>query len=121
MLQGSVIPRCFGFFEATLPDNTPIIPWLLHGLDTGRDDYDVRQPLDLRGLENEEESEGLNDTNDDNTRNKYQIKRSRHDPRVPSPLRISLLLLEELDLVQLPIGVNVTDEVRCGSSRTYGS
>ncbi|EIN08050.1 hypothetical protein PUNSTDRAFT_135564 [Punctularia strigosozonata HHB-11173 SS5] len=82
-LQGSVIPRCFGLFEAPIDDGSVILPWIAHGVDRGRSDK-RRGSVDIYGT----------------------------NPSVPSPPRVSILLLEELGGEHLPLGGELTDDIK---------
>lgn len=98
-LQGSVVPRCFGLFEAVLPDDTMLVPWEAHGIDSDEQEYYPDADSDWADPE-APWSDG------------EHVVRSRRDPRVPSPLTVSLLLFEELDSTELPLGGEMNKDLQ---------
>ncbi|EIN07998.1 hypothetical protein PUNSTDRAFT_144462 [Punctularia strigosozonata HHB-11173 SS5] len=101
-LQGSVIPRCFGLFEAVLQEDTVLVPWKAHGIDRGKQEYYPDAELDSTDPQDPEapRSDG------------EHVVHSRRDPRVPSPVTVSLLLFEELDSTELPLGGEMNKDLQ---------
>lgn len=97
-IQGMAIPRCFGLFEAEIPDGFKFIP---HTLEM---DYEDRTPEERAG-ELYYLRKGIGSFQD--TPANWEIRR-----RLKEPQRVVLLLLERLGGQFLPLYTTISDEIR---------
>ena len=94
-LQGVVVPRCYGCFEAKIPDNCSFIPWTEDGLSS--DTQQITVP----------------DEEFFSTRQLGAFNENAHDllTRLEDSRTITLLVLEKLGEPFLPVGVPIPDQV----------
>ncbi|CAL1706281.1 unnamed protein product [Somion occarium] len=112
-LQGSVIPRYYGFFEATIPPNIEFTPWAHDKLTRSSHRYDASSDLSESEYDTdsnfEEDGSDLEEVDENGER--YSDSDDDTPPMVVTPTKVSILIMERVG-GRLPLGEMLPDGLR---------